>query len=235
MNAQAKKTSKSAKPPAATQKKQKKGKARPTAGAAGATSSKGTAPTRATKAKSKVPPQAVVADGPQATGLRVLLLRHAKAEDREVFAQTGLDDDLRPLTEAGRKRMRKVAKNLRSLVEPVSLLLTSPYLRAVETAEFLAAACKLDLKESSALVPEADPQVIVDWLKSEGVRGTVVLVGHDPQLPALAGWLVAGRKDAGIALGKAGACLIEFSDAIEAGRGVLRWLLTGAQLRELAD
>ena len=69
---------------------------------------------------------------------------------------------------------------------------------------------------------------------AERVSGTVVLVGHDPHLPALAGWLVAGRKEAGIALAKAGACLIELPAGAQSGLGVLQWLLTGAQLRDLA-
>ena len=72
--------------------------------------------------------------------MRLLIVRHAIAEDRVAFAATGKDDDERPLTEEGRSRMEQGARGLRQLVPALDLVATSPLVRAVQTAEILAGA-----------------------------------------------------------------------------------------------
>ena len=61
----------------------------------------------------------------------LLVIRHAIAEDREVFAGTGKDDSLRPLTDRGRERMQEGARGLVRLVDRLDVLATSPLTRAI--------------------------------------------------------------------------------------------------------
>src|SRR4029079_14353095 len=72
------------------------------------------------------------------TLMRLLVIRHAIAEDRDEFANTGRPDGERPLTDAGRRRMRRNARGLRRLVGKFDVLATSPFTRAAETARIVA-------------------------------------------------------------------------------------------------
>ena len=71
--------------------------------------------------------------------MQVLVVRHAIAEQQEGFARTGKDDSRRPLTDDGRGKMHRGAAGLRAVVPAIDVLATSPLLRAVQTAEILAA------------------------------------------------------------------------------------------------
>ncbi|HEX4469200.1 MAG TPA: phosphoglycerate mutase family protein, partial [Gemmatimonadaceae bacterium] len=70
----------------------------------------------------------------------LLVIRHAIAEDKERFAASGRNDDLRPLTEEGRSKMRRAAQGLRTVVGRIAHLASSPLVRARETAEIVAPA-----------------------------------------------------------------------------------------------
>src|SRR5690349_23208472 len=67
--------------------------------------------------------------------MNLLVIRHAIAEDKENFAATGRSDDQRPLTDAGRTKMRRGTQGLRTLIGKVAMLASSPLVRARETAE----------------------------------------------------------------------------------------------------
>jgi phosphohistidine phosphatase len=69
--------------------------------------------------------------------MKVLIIRHAIAEERDDFARTGKDDRLRPLTDEGRKKMKQAARGLKALVPEIDLLATSPLTRAAQTAAVL--------------------------------------------------------------------------------------------------
>src|SRR5204863_491173 len=70
--------------------------------------------------------------------MRLLVVRHAIAEDREAFARSHKDDAARPLTPDGRRKMERAALGLKELVPELELLAASPYKRALETAEIIA-------------------------------------------------------------------------------------------------
>src|SRR6266513_1546458 len=70
--------------------------------------------------------------------MRLLVVRHAIAEDREAFARSHKDDAARPLTPDGRRKMARAAAGLKQLVPELDLLAASPYKRALETAEIIA-------------------------------------------------------------------------------------------------
>lgn len=156
----------------------------------------------------------------------MLLVRHAPAEDRSAWASTGQADEVRPLTKAGRRRAERVARGLVRRVPGVDRLVSSPFLRAAETAAILARAwSELPVATLPALAPGGDPDAFLTWLCS-GRHGTsVAAVGHEPDLGALLAFLVTGRTTPIHQFKKAGAALIEFPGEVAAGAGRVVWLV----------
>jgi phosphohistidine phosphatase len=166
--------------------------------------------------------------------MQLLVIRHGIAEDFEEFAATGEDDSLRPLSGAGKQKMKAAAAGLRGIVETVDVLAASPLLRAKQTAEILARAYGgLTVRTVQALSPESDPSDLLDWLAQHASAEVVAVVGHEPHLGRLVTWLMTEAPDSRVAMSKGGAALLEFSSRVAARGGTLRWLLTGGQLRRL--
>lgn len=167
--------------------------------------------------------------------MQLLLLRHALAEEREEFALTGADDELRPLTRKGRKQMRLGARGLHVLVPRLDVIASSPLLRAQQTAEIVAREYGSKVVELPQLGPGQQPASVLHWLQSQGDAEVVALVGHEPDLGLLAAWLLTGSKRGFLPLKKGGACLIEMNGGLKQGNGVLQWSLPPKQMRALRD
>ena len=166
--------------------------------------------------------------------MELLIVRHAIAEDREVFAATGRDDALRPLTAEGIRKMKRTARGLHEIVPSIDLLIASPYTRANETAEILRREYDLDGVETAReLEPGISLENVATWL-GQLDQPVVAIVGHEPQLGRLATYLVTGSERSGVELKKGGACLIEFEGKATAGRGRLTWAIPPGILRDLA-
>lgn len=166
--------------------------------------------------------------------MKLLLVRHAIAEDRAEFESTGEPDEKRPLTQEGRKKMKRAAAGLVELISRVDILATSPLTRAQQTAEILAR----QLDDATPTVVEAlDPmqsyEALLDWLRRLDDVDTVCAVGHEPHLGGLASWLMTGNEKPLFEFKKGGACLLEFDGVIERGAAQMRWLLTPGQLRTM--
>ena len=163
--------------------------------------------------------------------MRIHLLRHAEAEDS---SPTGRDGDRR-LNDAGRKRMRLVAKAIARLEPTYDAILVSPLVRSRQTAEPVAAACGFgkDLLETPALLPNADPEAVLRELSHLGAA-SVLLVGHQPHFGRLFGRLVSGRKDLEIPMKKAGLAEFETEGDPSLGRAELRFYLPPRLLEERA-
>ena len=161
----------------------------------------------------------------------LLVVRHGAAEDKDAFARTGQDDDLRPLTPGGQKEMREVARSLRELVPRIDALATSPLVRAVQTAEILGSAYDREVVPVEWLRPEAPYEAFSRWAASHRDRNTTV--GHEPHLSGLVSWLTAGSKRSFLQLKKAGACLLEVERSAGAGSSTLLWSMGPKQLRAL--
>lgn len=166
--------------------------------------------------------------------MQLLVMRHAIAEEREEFAKSGRNDRLRPLTDEGRKRMRRAARGLRTLVPEIDLLATSPLARAAQTGAVLDTVYG-DLKtvEIEQLAPEATPEEFAAWLRGRKAE-TVAVVGHEPSLSRIVSWLLGGSERPLIELRKGGACLLTLAGKPAADSATLIWALTPAQLRRLA-
>jgi phosphohistidine phosphatase len=166
--------------------------------------------------------------------MQLLVIRHAIAMDRDEFAESGESDDRRPLTKAGAKRMRKAVTGLRDVVDRIDVIATSPYTRAVETAEIVSDEFSLGPAELSAsLVPDVRFDEFEEWARPYADRNVVAIVGHEPHLSGLVTWLMTGSGDSRIELKKGGACLLDFDSNIRRGAGTLLWLMTPRQLRTL--
>ena len=167
--------------------------------------------------------------------MQLLIIRHAIAEDREAFAASGQDDSERPLTKDGRKKMRRAAAGLAEVAPAVDLLATSPFVRATQTADIIAAALRRPPTHSvDALTPERPASDFVKWLQEVEDAAVVAAVGHEPHLGRLVGWLATARKQPFMELRKGGACLLDLGAAPAPGTAHLVWALTPKQLRRLA-
>jgi phosphohistidine phosphatase len=156
--------------------------------------------------------------------------------DRDEFAQSGEPDDLRPLTKAGQKEMKRAAKGLREEVKNIDLLATSPYTRARQTAEIVADEYDIeDVEVIDVLKPDVELEEFERWCSSWDEDKVIAIVGHEPHLGELATWLLTGNKNGSIRFKKGGACLIDFEGALSRGQGTLYWLLTTKQLTALGD
>lgn len=166
--------------------------------------------------------------------MRLLVVRHAIAEERAAFAATGRDDSLRPLTDDGRRKMRRGAGALHRLVPTIDLLASSPFTRAAETAEIVRAEYEMaGIQTIDVLEPDRPVAAVVGWVAAR--RASVVaVVGHEPQLGRLATYVLGGGDRTAVVLKKGGACLLEFHDEPRAGGARLVWSIPPSVLRDLA-
>src|SRR5438034_514019 len=114
--------------------------------------------------------------------MQLIVVRHARAQDRETFAATGKPDSERPLTAKGIRRMKRAARGLCPLVPAIGLLASSPLRRAVETARIIADVYGVRFVERDELAPGGDPELLIEWLAAQRARGTACIVGHEPDL-----------------------------------------------------
>ena len=165
--------------------------------------------------------------------MKLLIVRHGQAGDRDEFAATGQPDELRPLTRDGLREMKAVARALHRIVPTIDTLATSPLVRARQTADVIAKEYDIRAVEIDALKPEAAPEQFERWA-SRGAKGSLTAIaGHEPHLSGLAAWLIGESGDARLALKTGGACLLEFDGLPKRGTGTLRWLLAPGVMRRL--
>lgn len=166
--------------------------------------------------------------------MQLLVIRHGIAADAEKFADTAQGDSLRPLTKEGKRKMKDIALGLREIVDTVDIIGASPLLRAQQTAEIVAKTYgDLPVRTVKELTPDSDPSALLDWVRQQSSAKVIAIVGHEPHLGILVTWLMTERRDSRVAIGKGGACLLEFSSRVAAGTAILQWLLTANQLRRV--
>ncbi|MDM8558902.1 phosphohistidine phosphatase SixA [Candidatus Parabeggiatoa sp. HSG14] len=168
--------------------------------------------------------------------MQVLIIRHAPAEDREEFAGSGQSDDLRPLTQRGKEKMRQNVAGLLTIVPQIDRIVESPLIRAQQTGGLVASTYSNVIRQTlPALAPNGSESEVLTYLqKYADTTTTIALVGHEPNLGELATWLLSGQADNWIPLKKGSACLLEFPGEVKAGKAELLWMLRPKQLRQLA-
>ena len=164
--------------------------------------------------------------------MMLYVLRHGVAEENA--AEGG--DAARRLTPGGRKKMRAIADGLCAHGLRFDAILTSPMVRAAETAAILAEAMGGEPapQELGALAQGLAPAETVRILRLFTRHRHVVIVGHEPGLGGVVALLLTGSPDGmRLVLKKGGLVALEVHDPARRGGAVLRWMLTPRQMRAL--
>lgn len=164
--------------------------------------------------------------------MELYIVRHGIAIDRE-DPKCPADPD-RFLTEEGIEKTAEVAKGLAKISEAPDLVLTSPYVRAVQTAEIVGEALeysKQKIRKTEALLPGAEPQQLFRELTREKDLSAVFVFGHAPHLDELIATAVGSKRHIS-ALKKAGVALVELK-RLTPPNGQLVWLATPKLLRKV--
>jgi phosphohistidine phosphatase len=150
--------------------------------------------------------------------MKLYFLRHGEAGEPSEWAG---DDALRPLTDEGRKRMTREARTLERLDLGVDRVISSPLVRALQTAEIVASALRRRdrLVEDSRLGPGFGPDRLAEMLKENKASRDLLLVGHEPSMSATIGRLTGGT----VTLRKGGLARVDVPDRAQL-RGTLDWL-----------
>ena len=166
--------------------------------------------------------------------MELYILRHAIAVERSGWEDS---DDSRPLSAYGIAKMRQNATGLTRILPRIDTILTSPYLRARQTAEIV---CKIygfkiadKVVETEHLTPDRPlDDIFIDL--NEYWSSRVMVVGHQPHLGDLVSYLTSNGEVRNVPLKKGGIACVEIEREDPKGTGLLHWLLTPKQLRQLA-
>jgi phosphohistidine phosphatase len=161
--------------------------------------------------------------------MNLYLLRHAIAVPR---GTDDVEEKDRPLTKEGKRKMKAIAEGMESLKLQFGRILSSPYKRAMETAEIVAATFNMDVEICNTLVPDGNQRALITSLVKIPEEN-LLLVGHEPHLSQLISLLISGNSETLIELKKGGLCKLA-SEHLTFGRSAtLEWLLPPAQLRQI--
>jgi phosphohistidine phosphatase len=167
--------------------------------------------------------------------MRLVLFRHGPAGERDPARWS--DDGKRPLTAKGIVKTREASRGLAKIEKGISLVLTSPLVRAEQTAQILRETLgeKAKLVTLAELAPGGSNRAVIAHLAELPASRSVALVGHEPGLGKLAALLALGSGTTGeIKLKKAGAVALFFDGPARAGAGDLAWLLPRRMLAKFA-
>jgi phosphohistidine phosphatase len=162
--------------------------------------------------------------------LELYLIRHGIAAERgDEFP----DDSKRPLTSEGIASLRKEAKALDALGIGFDHIITSPLVRAKQTADVFAQhlVSKPSLSSSDALAPAGSPAGVITEVVKHARKGRIALVGHEPNLGELAGRLIGSKVP--LEFKKGGIRQIDFEVLPPKGTGHLRWFVMPKMLRKI--
>lgn len=154
--------------------------------------------------------------------MELYLLRHGIAED----APAGTPDADRALTAEGKTRLRSVLQAGRNADVAPTVILTSPYKRAVQTAEIAADVLQYNspLLRTQALLPSSKPEDVWDEVRVHQDERQVLLAGHDPLFSDLTGYLL-GCPNLRVDFSKGTLARIDIDRFAAAPCGALKWML----------
>ncbi len=162
--------------------------------------------------------------------MEICLVRHAIAVERGTPGYEA--DALRPLTPRGRDRMREAARGLQKVLTP-QLILTSPLLRARQTAEIVAATYRLATPKVTESLANGDDAALLREL-ADLDASSVLLVGHEPYMSGTLALLLTGDSSSmSTDFKKGGAALVSCTGEPEPGNCWLEWFLPPSTLRAL--
>lgn len=163
--------------------------------------------------------------------MNLYVLRHGLAV--ELTPDQLAQDAERPLTPKGIRKLGKVAAGMRALELRFDLILSSPYLRARQTAELIARELqpRKRVKLCGELTPGAEVRELIDLLRRpEPLPASVLLVGHEPHLSTFISFLITGHHGCRITLKKGGLAKLS-TESLKPGQcATLDWLFGPKQL-----
>jgi phosphohistidine phosphatase len=157
--------------------------------------------------------------------MQIYILRHGIAED----AAPGQSDSDRALTDEGRDKLRRVLKRARSAELDPSVILSSPYRRALETAAVAADVLgyKGQIVRIKALTPEASPFDTWEEIRDRKGERSILLASHQPLMSSLVAFLL-DSPSLMVDMKKAALVRIDCDSIGSKPRGILKWMLTPA-------
>jgi phosphohistidine phosphatase len=159
--------------------------------------------------------------------MNLYILRHGIAVEPGTAAYA--KDADRPLTPKGERKLGQIAEALEDLGISFDLILSSPFLRARQTAELVAEALKnrKQLSLSDELTPHGNPKKLIEFIQHvQPAPNNVLLVGHEPYLSEFISWLLVGNSTLSVIMKKGGLCKLS-AESLKPGRcATLEWLLT---------
>jgi len=156
--------------------------------------------------------------------ISLVIVRHGDSEPQI----EGKDDKDRKLVKKGVKQMKRVANFIDEYGIKIDKVLSSPYLRAYQSAEEIIDKLGTDsikIETYEDLAPDKDPSQFIEKLKDLQDNITVLIVGHDPYLSNM----IKALTGANIELKKGGIALVDYD--LNNSKGVLKMLLTQKVLK----
>jgi phosphohistidine phosphatase len=164
--------------------------------------------------------------------MELLIVRHAIALERD--RERWRDDGARPLSPAGIRQSRKAAAGLKEISRAPDRLLTSPLVRARQTAQILTDVAGWPRAEEAPELSPGGAALAVLTLLGQKRSKLVAVVGHEPGLGALISACLLGEDGAlAIEMKKNAVACLSFEGSPSAGRAGLKWLATPRMLRRL--
>lgn len=154
--------------------------------------------------------------------MELYLFRHGIAEN----AKPGQSDSERALTPEGKRKLRSVIKTAMDADLAPSLMLTSPYKRALQTAQIAADVLKYrgELLRTEALLPSSQPAAVWEEIRLHRDEAQVLMAGHDPLFTDLTGYLL-GFPKLRVDFKKGALLRIDFDNFPVEPQGALKWML----------
>jgi phosphohistidine phosphatase len=152
--------------------------------------------------------------------VKIYFLRHGKAYERAEWS--GKDDNLRPLTPEGIDLMKQEAKSIERMKLKLDVILTSPLVRAYDTAKIVAKTLDMKYEFNELLGPDFDRKALQEIVNGEKDNGRLMIVGHEPSFSRVISDVIGGGS---ILLRKGGLARVDITQHSPL-KGDLVWLLT---------
>jgi phosphohistidine phosphatase len=161
----------------------------------------------------------------------LFFMRHAEAEPREHYAH----DHQRPLTTQGRQHQQHMVQTLRPILQPLDHLLSSPLVRARQTADIVAAALAFSghIEETAVLGTDCTVEAVLDLLQKYPRRARLLCVGHEPDMSRLSAVFLDGAGRSAMAFQPGTVIGLSFAGHPTPGGGTLRLFLRPAEVLTL--
>jgi|LakMenE18May11ns_1017448.scaffolds.fasta_scaffold9256637_1 phosphohistidine phosphatase len=158
--------------------------------------------------------------------MKVYLVRHGIAQER--LGGAVLNDSQRPLTDEGKAEMKQVAHALKRLNVKPDIIVSSPLVRARQTAEIIRDGLNFadELKITDTLAPGGSPGSVWKYLKQFAHVDELFLVGHEPDVGMLVANMLWAAQDVHFPFKKGAVCRVDVYDLPSTSPGVLKWFMT---------